>query len=171
MKRRSRKLELTRREKLSLLSIFVLILGVGVSVVWVHQEQMTDRTEVVTVTAGKDVTVPIARLDKRPALYLDLEGLPEPHRLVVVRQPQNRIQTVFSVCRRCWSYGKPSRYLAGRLVCGHCREGMPMLGPGQQLPKEKDCTPVPVAAQTAEGILRVRHDDVLRAALEFRSGE
>ncbi|MBI4905164.1 MAG: DUF2318 domain-containing protein [Acidobacteria bacterium] len=171
MKRRARKLELTRREKLSLLPFLVLMLVAVVGMVWSHQEQMTDRAEVVSVPAGEDADVPIARLDKQPALYLDFERLPEPHRLLVVRQPQGHIQTVFSVCRRCWSHGKPSRYLAGRLVCGHCREGMPMPGPGQRLPKEKDCTPVPVAAQTTEGILRIRHGDLLPAALEFRSGE
>lgn len=171
MKRRSRTLELTRREKLILLSLPVLVLAVGVAHMWLHQEQRTDHTEVVSVPVGQDAAVPMALLDRRSALYLDFEGLPEPHRLLVIRQTGGRVQIVFSVCRRCWSYGKPSRYLAGRLVCGHCQEGMPMLDPGKELPREKDCTPVLVATQSAEEVLRVRRDDVLRAALVFRSEE
>ncbi len=171
MKRRGKKLELTRREKLSLLWIPVLIFGIDASAFLLHREHMIDPTEVVSISPGQDAAVPLSRLDRQPSLYLDFEGLPEPHRLLVVRREGGRIEAVFSVCRRCWSYGKPSRYLAGRLVCGHCREGMPMLGPGQQLPKEKDCTPIPVAALTVEGVLRVGLGDVLRTAEEFRRGE
>lgn len=171
VKRRGKRIELTSREKLSLLSILVLVLVAGLAHTWLHQEQRTDHTEVVSVPVGQDAAVPAVLLDRQSALYLDFEGLPEPHRLLVIRQTQGRIQTVFSVCRRCWSNGKPSRYLAGRLVCGHCQEGMPMLDPGKELPSEKDCTPVPVAAQTVEGKVRVRRDDVLRAALEYRSQE
>lgn len=171
MKRRGRKFELTSREKLSLLSIPILVLAGGAVHMWIHRETTTDRTEIISVPGDQDALLPVARLADQPALYLDFEGLPEPHRLVVIKQPQGGFQATFTVCRRCWSYGKPSRYSAGRLICGHCREGMPMLDPGEDLPREKDCTPVPVATQAADGILRIRRNDVLRGALEYGSQE
>lgn len=171
MKRRGKKLELTRREKLSLLWIPVLIFGIGAGTFLLHREHMIDSTEVVSIPAGQDAAVPLSRLDRQRSLYLDFEGLPEPNRLVVIKQPQGGFQATFTVCRRCWSYGKPSRYSAGRLICGHCREGMPMLDPGEDLPREKDCTPVPVATEAADGILRIRRNDVLRGALEYGSQE
>lgn len=171
MKRRGKKLELTRREKLSLLWIPVLLFGIAAGAFLLHLEHTIDRTEVISIPAGQDAAVPLSSLDRYAALYLDFEGLPEPHRLVVIKQPQGGFQATFTVCRRCSSYGKPSRYSAGRLICGHCREGMPMLDPGEDLPREKDCTPVPVAAQAAGGFLRIRRDDVLRGAMEYRSQE
>jgi hypothetical protein len=169
VKRRGRKLELTTRDKLSLLSIPALLLVAGVAHMWLHQEQTTDRTEVVSVPVDQDGAVPISRMDTQSAIYLDFEGLPEPHRVIVMKQPQGGFQGVFSVCRRCWSYGKLSRYLARGLICGHCQERMPMLDPGKDLPREKDCTPVPVPTHTLSGMLKVRRDDVLSAALEYRT--
>jgi uncharacterized membrane protein len=66
----------------------------------------------------------------------------------------------FAACQRCQRTGHPSRVVDGQLTCGYCGEPMPILAEGAPLPKEKDCTPLPVQFRSYGDSIVARAADI-----------
>ena len=81
-------------------------------------------------------------------------------RLFAGRSGNGRVVVTLAECRRCRQASSRSRVIEGRLICGHCGEPMPTLEPGKGLPKEVDCTPIPVAHSIAGNTIVIRAQDL-----------
>ena len=159
-RRKDRPLTPKERRSLLLLTLFLLsAIGLGV---WVHvgQHELSPPPEI-SMHAGDDLQVPLAELGQGKAriFRFDAQNV-EPIRVFVGRLEKGRLVATFAVCRRCDRARGRSRVSDGKLICGHCGEPMPILEEGATLPKEKDCTPIPVQFRTEGDSLVVRASDI-----------
>jgi uncharacterized membrane protein len=142
--------------------LLLAMIGLGV---WLHKGhlEIIAPSEVI-VRAGQDLRVPVSSLRPGKGKLFRIEGQEDdPVRVFVQRQDNGRMVVAFAACRRCQQTGRPSRVVDGQLTCGYCGEPTPILAEGAPLPKEKDCTPLPVQ-------FRIDGDSVVVIAADIQAG-
>ncbi len=159
-RKKDRPLTPAERRSLYFLTAFLLaVFGVGW---WLmgRQFEIVPPSEI-AVRSGEDLRVPVAELGPGKARIFRIEDQEGgPVRVFVKRQDHGRMVVTFAACRRCDKASRRSRVSDGQLICGHCGEPMPILEEGATLPKENDCTPVPVQFRIDGGSLVVRAADI-----------
>jgi len=168
MKRRRNRLEINLRERLSLILVVVFFVALGSGMLWLRSRlHHEDPTPEIEVARGENARVPLAPLQPGQAIFVNFVSEPEPHRVFVHRTTTGAIQVMFASCRRCYRYGRPTRFSNGRLICGHCRDAMPELKPGEPIPPEPDCTPVPIAHSVQGDAVVIQADAVREGIRSF----
>lgn len=164
MKRKGER-KLTPAEQRSMLLVGVLLLAMIGLGLWLHRGHLESiAPSEVTVRSGQDLRVRTSDLRPGKGRLFRIEGQEgEPVRVFVQRQDNGRMVVTFAACRRCQRTGRPSRVVDGQLTCGYCGEPMPILAKGAALPKEKDCTPLPVQ-------FRIDGDSIVVSAGDIQAG-
>ena len=158
--KRNKGLRLTPAERRSLYFLTAVLLAVFGLGWWLVQFKTVPPSEI-AVRSGEDLRVPVAELGTGKARIFRIEYQEgAPVRIFLKRQDHGRMVVTFAACRRCDKASRRSRVSDGQLICGHCGEPMPILEEGATLPKEKDCTPVPVQFRIDGGSLVVRAADI-----------
>lgn len=161
--KRKKEIRLTPGERKRMLLIGAAILPLLVAVLWIRltNHSIVPVRERVVSTNG-DLYVAMSDVKHEKALLLRVEGgSDEPASRIFVKGRNDEVAAVtLAACRRCNQARRPSYVLDGRLICGHCGEAMPLLASGAPLPKERDCTPIPIRFRLKDASLIIRSADI-----------
>jgi hypothetical protein len=167
--RRSRRKELSREERRSLILVFAALAGVCGLATWIHARLHLGLPEselAVRVDSEGIIRAPISK-----GRVVKVEGSGGgPIRLYIYRSDEGAQQVVVAACRRC-NAAKPSQVVQGQLICGYCRRPMPLLRARATLPPEADCTPIPVLHSTDGSFVEVRLSDAEFSQRLIKRGE
>lgn len=160
--KRAKSRPLRGSERWQALGLFLFLASCIAFGMWIHfsHHEIAPPQEL-AVKAGPEARFSAVEIPPGNARILRLEESgKEPVRLYASRSNDGGLVVTLAECRRCRQASSPSRVIEGRLICGHCGEPMPTLEPGKVLPKEADCTPIPVAHSVAGNTIVIRAQDL-----------
>lgn len=160
--RRAKSRPLRGGERWQALGLFLFLASCIAFGMWIHfsHHEIAPPKEL-AVKAGPETRILLDEIPQGSARIVRLEASGGAAiRLFAGRSSNERVVMTLAECRRCRHASSPSRVIEGRLICGHCGEPMPTLEPGRVLPKETDCTPIPVAHSIAGNTIVIRAQDL-----------